>query len=998
MGVLLRLVSVVSILLFLSTNSYAQSANPFFVPPTYPGSGQTVTADFNGDGKPDLIFADGTVLLGKGDGTFTVGTPLGLTGLNSNTSIATADFNRDGKPDLVVASTSLNTFSVLLGNGDGTFQAPINTTIPVPTAAVLVGDLNGDGKPDVLTGNGLSYLGKGDGTFLAGVPSGAPAPGPFDTLADFNGDGKLDLFTIAAGIQLGNGNGTFQALVPLPTGALTGFVVGDFDGDGKLDVAGFGGTSTNPELQVLFGNGDGTFRAGPVEAEPPGTLALTYGPAVDLNKDGKADLTFGSSSAFEVLLSNGDGSFTVGKVYSTANQYNQFGPAARNIVAADFNGDGKPDLAAFNTVLLGNGDGTLQGDEIIPGLNGTGAVTGDFNKDGHPDLAFIRAGTGSNENLDIWLNDGKANFTLAHTYQIPLSTQNSFLVLTGAVDLNGDGNLDLVGYIDSKAAWSVVVLLGKGDGSFGPPIISSGAAGGFFIQGFTLADLNGDGQPDLIVVVANMGVDGRFLVLLNNGDGTFAAPVEYFAGIPDSNVATADFNKDGKLDAIVGTDGNGLAVLLGNGDGTFQPTTYITNTACALACGSTTSLAAFDFNGDGNEDLVVATNSGMQVLLGKGDGTFTALAATSTRIGLLQVADFNGDGKADLLGTNITGGAQLGALLLGNRDGTFGSLLPLIPGGDGLIGDFNGDGKLDVIAAGNVLLLNGTATDFQITASALSPASIAPGGSTSGTITLAPFGGFHGAVALSCTGLPAGANCSFAPATVPNGSGTSTLTVTTTAATLANMYSVGVVGTSGGLTHQILLALTIAAADFSLIPGSTATATVAPGQTATYMLSLAASAGFSPMVALTCSGAPTGAACNISPATVTLSGTTAATATVTVTTKAASLVWLPVATERLRRIKLMLLFVYGLAVLAIASLYRTRANPEVRWAPVLAMTLLLCVGLMVTSCGGRSSGGGGGGSGATGTAAGTYTITVSASATTGSTTLTHTTKLTLVVQ
>jgi FG-GAP-like repeat/FG-GAP repeat len=521
---------------------------------------------------------------------------------------------------------------------DGTFQAPLNTAIPVPTGALLVGDLNGDGKPDVLTGSGLSYLGKGDGTFVAGVPSGAPAPGPFDMLADFNGDGKLDLFTIGAGIQLGNGNGTFQALLPFPTGALTGFVVGDFDGDGKLDVAGFGGTPTNPELQVLFGNGDGTFRAGPVESEPSGTLALTYGPAVDLNKDGKADLTFGSSSAFEVLLSNGDGTFIVGKRYSTANQYNQFGVAASNIVAADFNRDGKLDLAAFNTLLPGNGDGTLQGDEIIPGLSGSD-VTGDLNKDGHPDLARVGGGSGSNENLEIWLNDGKANFTLAHTYQIPLSTQNSFVVLTGAVDLNGDGNLDLVGYIDGYSSWTVIVLLGNGDGSFGTPIVSSGAAPARFVTGFTLADIRGDGKPDLMVVVANMGVDGRFLVLLNNGDGTFAAPVEYFAGIPDSNVVAADFNKDGKLDAIVGTDGNGLAVLLGNGDGTFQPTTYLTNTACALACGSTTSLAAFDFNGDGNEDLVVATRSGMQVLLGKGDGSFTALPATGTTIGLLQIAD-----------------------------------------------------------------------------------------------------------------------------------------------------------------------------------------------------------------------------------------------------------------------------------------------------------------------------------------------------------------------
>jgi hypothetical protein len=154
------------------------------------------------------------------------------------------------------------------------------------------------------------------------------------------------------------------------------------------------------------------------------------------------------------------------------------------------------------------------------------------------------------------------------------------------------------------------------------------------------------------------------------------------------------------------------------------------------------------------------------------------------------------------------------------------------------------------------------------------------------------------------------------------------------------------------------------------------------------------------MVALTCTGAPSGAAC-ISPATVTLSGTTAATATVTVTTKAASLVWLSGATERFRRIKPIPLFVYGLpytlALLVIATLYQSRAEERVRrGASVVALTVPLGVGLMVTSCGGRSSGGGG--SGAIGTAAGTHTVTVSASATAGSTTLTHTTKLTLVVQ
>jgi hypothetical protein len=993
MGVLLRHVSAIAVLL-LSANSYAQSANPFFVPPSYPGSGQTVTADFNGDGKPDLIFADGTVLLGKGDGTFTVGTPLGLSGLNSNTPIATADFNGDGKPDLVVASTSLNIFSVLLGNGDGTFQAPINTTVPSPGGWLLVGDLNGDGKVDALT-EGLSYLGKGNGTFLAGVPSGAPAPGPSSTLGDFNGDGKLDLFIPGQGIQLGNGNGTFQALLPFPAGTLPGFVVGDFDGDGKLDIVGIA-SAPSPEVQVLFGKGDGTFRAGPVDAAPAVTIFGGVQPAVDINHDGKTDLIFGANGVLQTFISNGDGTFTPGKIYNTLNQYNQGGTAANNVVVADFNGDGKLDLAAFNTLLLGNGDGTLRGNVVSPILSGSG-VTGDFNKDGHPDLALLVASNSpSAAPLEILLNDGNGNFSLANTYQIPV-VQSTADALSAAVDLNGDGKVDLMGYTYGHSA-SAFVLLGNGDGSFGPPTTAPGGMGSAF------GDLNGDHKLDVIVPNPN----GTLSVFLNNGDGTFAAPVSYFAGPPyfgsgvgiPNGVVVGDFNNDGRMDVAVGAQGLGFAVLLGNGDGTLQPATFLST---GLVEAFPPLLTITDVNGDGKPDLIalgsVTPSSGVfqgafQVFLGKGDGDFTSLTPVAGVSNVpFQIADFNGDGKVDILGGSKTG---LLALFLGNGDGTFGDPLPLLPG-QALIGDFNGDGQPDLAVLGpNLFLFNTTVPGFQISASALSAASIVAGSSASATITVAPQGRFSGSIALSCSGLPAGASCSFAPPAVANASGTSTLTITTAAATPANLYSMSVVGTSGALTRQIAVPLTITAADFSLTPGSTGSATVAPGRTATYMLSLAASGGFSPVVTLTCSGAPIGSACSISPAMVTLNGTTAATATVMVTTKAASLVLLPSATERLRRIKLMLLFVYGLALLAIGSLFRSRLKQRIGSAPLLSMTLLLCVGLTLTSCGGGSSGAGG--SGATGTAAGTYTITVSASATAGSTTLTHTTKLTLVVQ
>ena len=823
MRVLLRHVSTISVLLFLSTNASPQGANPFFVPPIYPGTGVMVTADFNGDGKPDLIFADGTVLLGKGDGTFTVGTPLGLAGLGSNALIATADFNGDGKPDVVVSVNSVNTFVVLLGKGDGTFQAPIVTTVASPLVSLTVGDLNGDGKPDVLAeptpaNLPFTYLGKGDGTFSAGVASGGISYG---TLADFNGDGKLDLLPVlGTGIQLGNGDGTFGSLMTFPAGSLTGFVIGDFDGDGKLDVAGMG----NPaQIQVLFGNGDGTFHAGPVQVLPSGTLSGDYFPGGDLNGAGKTDLVITNGAAVQVLTSNGDGTFTGTNIYSIANQYNVSISESLTVAVADFNGNGKLDVATSNTVLLGNGDGTLQGNQVLLGLGGQG-VTGDFNNDGHPDLALVTSGGGgSSANLQIFLNDGKAGFTVAQTYQIPTGVFTNFS-LAAAVDVNGDGRVDLVGYtFSNKTSGDVIVLLGNGDGSFGPPTSFPGVAEEF-VKGFTLADLNGDGKPDIMMVTTGpSSANNTLSVLLNNGDGTFGPAVNYFAADVDGNVVAADLNKDGKIDVAVGTDSHGIALLLGKGDGTFQPATFITNSAFA---NSPPLLAVADLNGDGNLDLIASgaipllpgtAQNTYQVLLGKGDASFTPLASVSnTFADAVQIADFNGDGKLDLLGQVSNPSGFIPALVLGNGDGTFGNPLLLEPQGGTapLVADFNGDGQPDIAiptSAGLALLLNTTVSRFQISASALSPATIAPGNSTTSTITLTPLGGFAGTIALSCTGLPADAGCNFVPPSIPNSSGTSTLTVTTTTAAPESTYSVAVIGTSGSLARQTAVALVIAA-------------------------------------------------------------------------------------------------------------------------------------------------------------------------------------------
>ncbi|HEV2177123.1 MAG TPA: FG-GAP-like repeat-containing protein [Terriglobia bacterium] len=334
-------------------------------------------------------------------------------------SVAVADFNGDGKPDLVVSDVTPSTVSVFLGNGDGTFQPHVDYPVASLPDQLIVADFNGDGKPDLAVTNGdcatipcelaavSILLGNGDGTFQAHKEYATAYSEYAIAAGDFNGDGKLDLavtttcgsdstcanLTGAVSILLGNGDGTFGAHTDYPSPALEvpgAVVVGDFNRDGKLDMAVgmFCPTCFPPEngsVSVFLGNGDGTFQpAVSYGLNSGGGLTMV---AADFNGDGILDLVVGDSYV-SLLQGNGDGTFRAPVDYPA------LGPPSA-LAVGDFNGDGKLDVAAAASnfgitgvsLLYGNGNGTFQTHVDFPASEfASSLAAGDFNADGNLDL------------------------------------------------------------------------------------------------------------------------------------------------------------------------------------------------------------------------------------------------------------------------------------------------------------------------------------------------------------------------------------------------------------------------------------------------------------------------------------------------------------------------------------------------------------------------------------------------------------------------------------
>jgi hypothetical protein len=341
------------------------------------------------------------------------------------------------------------------------------------------------------------------------------------------------------------------------------------------------------------------------------------------------------------------------------------GLRAWSVTYADFNGDGKADVATGNggnsmSVFLNKGDGTYSAktdyaSPALPYYLVFDITSADYNGDGKPDIAV--SGGNPVGNVLIYLNNGDGTFAAPKVTPIGFGPNQ-----VASADLNRDGKQDLITTNNFSA--DVSVKLGKGDGTFGQERKFEVGPGP---QGITVTDVNGDRVPDL--VTGNFGrVKDSVTVLLGRGDGTFHDQQNYSAGISVNDVAAGDFNRDGVTDLVVGEFlTNTVSVLIGRRHGGFWPAKeYSTGT-------SLNEITVADFNNDGAPDIVTTVSpdanrdpsappvpneqgGGVSLLLGKGDGTFAdkTVFPIDGMVVSVQPIDVNGDKRLDLVTASLT--------------------------------------------------------------------------------------------------------------------------------------------------------------------------------------------------------------------------------------------------------------------------------------------------------------------------------------------------------
>jgi hypothetical protein len=809
--------------------------------------GSVYAVDLNGDGRLDLVGLCGpcawvSVYIGNGDGTFQP--KANYAGPNNATSVVVKDMNNDGHPDLVI-SNFVDTVDILLNRGDGTFSntaASETTYAGINPKVVAVQDLDGDGTLDiaVLSWNGLGIL-RGLGNLSYASVKQYPATNvellltPI-VVGDFDGDGHTD-FGIPSNdglvLMVGRGDGTFNSADAYDIGyQVSGLAEGDFNGDKIPDLA-VGTSSFMP--RILLGKGDGTFTVTADEKQPTANGGFVV--AGDFNGDGKVDLLVkeGRVENSSLSLGNGDGTFAAPTTFAPAGLQTDF-------VVQDLNNDGIPDLLTVNdqtlTAFIGQANQTYT--QVVSTLSTPlfgNLAFGDVNQDGKVDIVFnnYSSSPGSGGQVVIALGNGDGTFSEGATYDVTSSAP-----ATAVADVDGDGHMDIIlanavvvgnnGQLQGGAG--IQVLYGHGDGTFDAAV---NVPTPHFVGLMASADLNMDGVADLVLS------DGLVVTVMNGAaNRTFGAPRDYLAGGSPATPVIMDLNGDGGPDLVfANTDTNTITtatVLLNLGvtKGTLkanpnpavygQPISLMASfTPTVAAAGVPTGTVSFAVGSDvlGSSPL----QSGAASLTGPalapvgtetvkasygGDDTFNVhtLSTTITVTKAESSVNLSATPGVAVVGQKVMLTAHVSPQFSGVPSGTVtfqpstgaasnvtvdatgSATLPVDTskvalGSYSYTASYAGDGNFNASSAGSATQF--AVTNFHVTASPVA-VTVGAGGTGTVNVSVVTTTGFNGTVDLSCSGLPSGARCSFAPATVSlvsASSESSVMTVTAGGAAIA---------------------------------------------------------------------------------------------------------------------------------------------------------------------------------------------------------------------
>jgi hypothetical protein len=591
-------------------------------------------------------------LLGNGDGSFQP-QQFHPTILYPH-AIAQDDMNGDGLLDVVVINTYDFNISILLGNSDGSLQTQKqNFQAGNHPHSLSIGDLNGDGHLDVVVADYADeeisiLLGNGNGSLKSQQRFPVGEVQSSITLGDVNRDGSLDigvgLLTGEIVILYGYGNGSFQeyrhAITRDQISWSISIIFNDFNGDGLLDIV----HKSNRSVSVRFGDGEGGFSTQHQVSTTGNLVEMT-----DLNEDGWIDaLIVTGNDQLSVLHGRGDGSFELQLQSHTIDQL---------LDIVDMNGDGRLDIVTFNnagrlSVLLGEGDGSFQeAAQTDTDISFRNVSLGDMDADGILDAVGVIDNSDPSDSSLLLVLIGNVDGTFRERYQSP---PRGNLFLMGLSDINGDKMLDVV--LDESFG-NIKVLLGNGDGAFEDQV-SVGFIKHYYDVIFR--DINGDGRGDLVMYEELLGSRNVLITVhLGSADGSLHRAMARSEARWYPSTALGDLNRDGYLDMLVhhGYELDidylhlqHISVNLVDANGDFSQVRDL-----HVASGHLDSMQLADVNDDGLLDMVSFSSLGnMAVLLGNGDGSFQPaqhfqIDNFRDTIDSVFLVDVNGDYNLDVV-------------------------------------------------------------------------------------------------------------------------------------------------------------------------------------------------------------------------------------------------------------------------------------------------------------------------------------------------------------